>query len=81
MLFLFSTILLNATECGCGSMESGRTIEYSTSGDSDCCSGRQEPDSKVYSMTWSPGPGRTFILDDIQEITFLSAMSVCCPSV
>lgn len=74
-------LIVNAEECSCGSHQTG-IYDYSVADDSGgCCDGRQNPGSKAYLTTFVPGPGMTWIVRTIDEISFSDAIKACCPSV
>lgn len=80
VLFMFITVSTAfADACSCGSFEEG-TYDYTIKdGSGDCCSGTSG--GSAYYTNWIPGPGRTWVVTKITEISFSDAIKACCPIV
>lgn len=77
LFFLLNTFLVNAEACSCGSFEEGTYDYFVRDGSGGCCRGVSSGDASF--TTWVPGPGRTWIVDTITEISHSDAVRACCP--
>lgn len=66
---------MNGAHCSCGSFAGG-TYDYSTIEGADCCSGHHNFDASF--TTWTPGPGRTWIVVKVTKVTGEAATDACC---
>lgn len=77
-IFLVNTVIANAESCSCGSYESGMYRYDVKDGSGGCCDGTGSGNG--YFSTYTPGPGRTWVLKDIQILKVSDAMNKCCPN-
>ena len=79
LLVLSNVFVANAESCSCGSFES-RSYNYTIKdGTGDLCNGSFG--GQGYFTTWSPDPGRSWVVNDIKKIEFSDAINSCCPNV
>lgn len=76
---IFGVQYANALACSCGSYETG-TYDYFTNGNSDCCSRDFLAGASSTYSTWIQGPGRTWILHEMKDVSYSVIMNECCPS-
>ncbi|MDP2159122.1 MAG: hypothetical protein Q8K02_01460 [Flavobacterium sp.] len=80
LIFVFMLHLtLNAEECSCGSYEQGMYDYAVLDGSGGCCGGSQNTNHGSYFTTYVPGPGMTWIVRDVQKVSFSDAVRACCP--